>query len=174
MSNEQIDSTKTSNYDQSPRLVYDNARMKLNFSGDLLKQDKIAYSHGPIVNIYVVYRLAPRTNNSDVTLENCLFGAVKLTKHADINKYKYSGYGIGFDSKGSFSDPSGRFCKNVIIFEADMSSSSHANNKTRSIVVLDKDFIQGIGGTTIYAEKVYYFSVNNFTVANKIVFLSLS
>ena len=48
-------------------------------SGDLLKQDKISYSHGPIVSIYVVYRLAPRTNNSDVTLENCLFGAVKLT-----------------------------------------------------------------------------------------------
>ena len=45
LSNEKIGSTKTSNYDQSPRLVYDNARIKLNFSGDLLKQDKIAYSH---------------------------------------------------------------------------------------------------------------------------------
>ena len=26
-----------------------------------------------------------------------LFGAVSLTKNADIDKYKYSGYGIGFD-----------------------------------------------------------------------------
>ena len=31
------------------------------------------------------------------TLENCLFGAVSLTKNADIDKGKYSGYGIGFD-----------------------------------------------------------------------------
>ena len=36
------------------------------------------------------------------TLENCLFGAVNLTKHPDIDKYKHSGYGIGFDRKGFF------------------------------------------------------------------------
>ena len=35
-------------------------------------------------------------------LENCLFGAAKLTKHVDADQYKYSGYGIGFDSKGSY------------------------------------------------------------------------
>ena len=80
LSNENIVSTKASNYDQSPRLVYNNTGIKLNFSGDLLKQDKVQYNHGPIVNIYVVYRLACRTNNSDVNLENCLFGAVKSTK----------------------------------------------------------------------------------------------
>ena len=46
-----------------------------------------------------------------------------LTKNADINKYRYSGYGIGFDRRGSFSFPGGRFGQNVIIFGADMSSS---------------------------------------------------
>ena len=35
-------------------------------------------------------------------LENCLFGAVKLTKHVDVDMYKYFGYGIGFDRKGFF------------------------------------------------------------------------
>ena len=35
-----------------------------------------------------------------------------------------------------------------------MSSSAHANNKTRNILVLGKDFIQGIDRTTIYAEKM--------------------
>ena len=39
-----------------------------------------------------------------------------------------------------------------------MSSSTHANNKTRNILVLGKNFIQGINGTTVYAEKMY--SVN--------------
>ena len=36
-----------------------------------------------------------------------------------------------------------------------MSSSTHPNNKTRNILVLGRGFMQGIDGTTIYAEKVY-------------------
>ena len=30
--------------------------------------------------------------NTDFTLNNCLFGSVKLTKNADPSKYQYSGY----------------------------------------------------------------------------------
>ena len=101
-----IGSTKTSNYNQAPRLLFDNARIKLNFSGDLLKQDKATYNHGATVNIYIVYRLTPGVSNSGVTLENCLFVAVKLTKNTDIDQYKYSGFGIGFDSRRTFSHPS--------------------------------------------------------------------
>ena len=129
LSNEKTSSTTTSNYNQAQKPVYDNARIKLSFNTDLLKQDKVAYNHGSIVDIYIVYRLAASTGKSSVTLENCLFGAVKLTKNADIDKYKYSGYGIGFDSKGSFTHPSGGYGKNVIIFGANMSSSVHAYNK---------------------------------------------
>ena len=44
LSNEKIVSTKTSNYDQSLSLVYNNARIKLKFGRDLLKQDKITYN----------------------------------------------------------------------------------------------------------------------------------
>ena len=98
-----------------------------------------------------------------ITLVNYLFGAVKLTKNADIDKYKYSGYDIRFDSRGRFSHPSGGSGKNVIIFGADLSSSAHANNKTRSISVFRKNFIQRIDNTTIYAEKMYS---TNFTVDN--------
>ena len=36
-----------------------------------------------------------------------------------------------------------------------MSSSTHTNNKTRNILLLGRDFIQGIDGTTVYAEKMY-------------------
>ena len=88
-------------------------------------------------------------------LENCLFGAVKLTKNSNIDKYKYTGYGIGFYSKRTFLFPDGIFVQNVIAFGADMSSSVHANNKINNILVLGKDFMQGINGTTIYAEKAY-------------------
>ena len=170
LSNEKIVSTKTSNYEKSPRLVYNNARIKLRFSRSILKQNKVTYSHGPIANIYVVYRLIPGTKSNNFTLENCLFGAVKLTKIADISKYKYSGYDIVFDSKGSFTHPSGGYDKNVIIFGADLSSSKHANNKTRNSLALGRYFIQGIDGTTIYVEGMYS---TNFTITNKKFCVSL-
>ena len=170
LSNKRISSTKTSNYDQPPIPVYDNARIRLSFTGDLLKQNKVTYDHGSIMNIYIVYRLTPYVNTLGVTLENCLFVAVKSTKNADIDKYKYSGYGIGFDSRGSFSRSSGRYGENVIIFGADMSSSAHANDKTRNTLALGKDFIQGIENTAIYAEKIYS---TNLTAANKKICLSL-
>ena len=51
-----------------------------------------------------------------------------------------------------------------------MSSSVHANNKTRNILVLGKNFMQGIDNTTIYSEKMYSI---NFTVSNKTFCLSL-
>ena len=45
-----------------------------------------------------------------------------------------------------------------------MCSSIHDNSKTKNILVLREDFIQGIDNTTIYAEKIYLI---NFTENNK-------
>ena len=98
-----------------------------------------------------------------------MFGAVSLTKHIDIDQYKYSGYGIGFDRKGEFSFGNS-FGKYVIIFGADMNSSVHANNRTTNILVLGKDFMQGLDNTTIYEEKLHSI---NFTENNKKFCLSL-
>ena len=58
-----------------------------------MKQDKVTFSYGKTVNIYIVYEISRSMNITDYpTLENCLFGAVNLTKNADINRYEYSGY----------------------------------------------------------------------------------
>ena len=51
-----------------------------------------------------------------------MFGAVSLTKSADIDKYKYSGYDIGFDRHGFFWHPGSGTGRNVTIFGVDMSS----------------------------------------------------
>ena len=78
--------------------VVTKARVK--FNGDCLKQEKIIFSPGKTVNIYIVYEIERSVNISSYpTLENVLFGAVELTKHVDVDRYKYSGYGIGFDRK---------------------------------------------------------------------------
>ena len=70
-----------------------------------------------------------------------MFGAVKLTKNLDIDKYKYSGYGIGFDRRGEFSFGDG-FGQNVIFLWADVSSFVPATNRTKNLFVLAKDFRQ--------------------------------
>ena len=48
------------------------------------------------MNIYVSYKLNPQliNLNKHFTLDNCLFGSVKLTKNVDLDKYKYSDYDI--------------------------------------------------------------------------------
>ena len=111
-----------SNYSVTPFLDYHCTKTRVEFSGSCFKQDKITYTHGQLVNIYIVYKISKSINISDYpTLENCLFGAVTLTKNAEIDKCKYSGYGIGFDRQGIFSFPGTGLGKIVIIFGVDMS-----------------------------------------------------
>ena len=87
------------------------------------------------------------------TLENCLFGFVKLTKNTDLDKYRYSRYGIGFDREISFSF-NNDFGKNVIIFGVDMSSSTKIDNRKKDILILGRGPTQGLE-STLSAEKMY-------------------
>ena len=109
----------------------------------LVQYENHIIAGGPIVNIYVAYKTSPKTINSNCVFKNCLYGAIKIkTTNSDTDKWHYSGYGIGFDSKGEFSHPDGGNGKNVIIFGADVSNSRHANNKTKHVLVLGRGFIQ--------------------------------
>ena len=120
-----------------------------------LKQDKVIFNHAKVVNIYIVYELgASSSSDSGPTLKNCLFGAVTLTKNADIEKYWYSGFGIGFDRRSSFTFPGSGFGQNVLIFGVDLSSSAHIDNKKKGILVLGKGPTQGLKNT-LTAEKMY-------------------
>ena len=87
------------------------------------------------------------------------------------NKYKYSGYGIGFDRRGSFSFPGGGFGQNVIIFGVDMNSSIHVDNKGKDILILGVGPTQGLSKHSLTAEKMYSI---NFTVTNVQFCLSLN
>ena len=80
------------------------------------------YNHGKVVTIYIIYELGTSSaHKNDPILKNCLFGAVTLTKNADIDKYRYFGYGIWFNRRSSFSFPGGGVGQNVIIFGVDFS-----------------------------------------------------
>ena len=77
-----------------------------------------------------------------------------VTKNTDADKYKYSGYGIGFDGKGVFTHPTGSFGNNAIIFGVDMSSSVHIY-KGKGILIIGKVPTQGLGENSSTAEKMY-------------------
>ena len=87
---------------------------------------------------------------------------MQITKNADTSKYNYKGYAICFDEGDQFGHTmiEGGFAhtanaRNVLIFGADMSFSTHANNRANNIYVMDELSIQGINNTTIYAEKKF-------------------
>ena len=160
LSAESIKPPTTSGNSLTPLLNYYGTKTRVKFNGSCLQEPKLSYTHGTIVNIYIVYELSVSSSHSDdLTLENCLFGAVTLTKNADdIDKYGYSGYGIEFDRKSS-----GGFGQNVVIFGVDVSSSIHIDNKKKDTLVLGKGPTQGLE-RTLTAEKM---SSINFTVTKK-------
>ena len=115
---ERINSIKITNHNIAPNLDYYVTKTRVKFIGSCLKQDSATFNHKKVVNICILYEISKSFKISDYPkLENCSFRAVTLTKNADINKFKYSGYGIGFDRHGSFSFPDTGLGRNVIIFE---------------------------------------------------------
>ena len=135
-----------------------------------MKQSNRIFTHKKVVNIYIVYELVASSSHvSDPTLKNCLFKAVTLTKNVEIEKYKYSGYGTGFDRRSTFSFPGGEFGQNVLIFGVDMSSSIYIDNEKKDILILGRGPTQGLE-ITLTAEKMYSI---NFTVTTKKFCLNL-
>ena len=154
MSDESIKPLSTSDNSLGPSLSYIGTKTRVKFVGSCLKQDKNTFTHGKTVNVYIVYEinLWDRGYDDYPALENSFFGAVKLVKNANIDKYKYSEYGIGFDRNGTFSVGNG-FGKNVIIFGVDMDSPAHVDNNKKDILILGEGSTQALDDTILTAEK---------------------
>ena len=93
LSDETIKPPSTSDNSLNPNVCYYGTKARLGFRGSCLKQDKSTFNHGKIVIIYIVYKLDKIYVKTHPTLVNYLFEAVSITKNADIDKNKYSGYG---------------------------------------------------------------------------------
>ena len=83
LSDEKIESIKTAGYMLNPHFdVYNMDRVRIKFNGGFLNRFPPTLLHVGIVNIYIVYELEKSENISNYpTLENCLFGSVKLLWH---------------------------------------------------------------------------------------------
>ena len=124
-------SVNNSNNDSST-LLNKNNKLGVTFNGNYMKQNKLGYAHGKIVNLYIVYELKNRRVDSpDFTVQNGLFGAIKITKNASTLHYKYERYGSCFDDESSFSFGNKIDPKNAIIFGVNTSNSSHSTIKLK-------------------------------------------
>ena len=89
LSVENIKAPTTSDYSLSPKISYLGNTARVEYKGSYLRQDKITCNQEKIVNIYIIYE---RTKNFSIStypiIENCLFGAVCLTKNVDFDKFK--------------------------------------------------------------------------------------
>ena len=87
MSDERLNSNTASNYKITPELSYYGTKIGVDFNGSCLKQDKVTYIHGKIVNMYTVYEISKNYSiNTYPTLENCFFGGVSFTENADMDQ----------------------------------------------------------------------------------------
>ena len=88
-----------------------------------------------------------------------MLGAVRLIKNADIDRYKHTGYGIGFDRRGPFTLANGSG-ENVMIFGVDMSSSVHVDKKKKNILILGEAPTQELDDKTLTVENKTLVTLN--------------
>ena len=103
MSEENIENITKSGINFAPTFDDHHSLPDINFNRHCLIKNNI-YISKRVINLYISYTLTPwlRNLNTDFTLNNCLFGSVKLTENADPGKHKYSGYSIGIVSRSEF------------------------------------------------------------------------
>ena len=118
MPEESIENITESDNSFAPTYIDQHLLPDMNFSGHCLTKHNISI-HKKVINLYISYTLGSklRNSNTDFTLGNCLFGSVKLTKKADLDKYEYTGSGIGFDSRSEFLFTDGSYGKNSLFSE---------------------------------------------------------
>ena len=85
-----------------------------------------------------------------------MFGATNIVKDGDKEKYVYSGYGIAFGGKGEWSFEND-LARNAIIFGADISWLTRADNFKSNFIVLYEGDTFGINGCFGTPEKKVYY-----------------
>ena len=76
----------------------------------------------------------PNNPLDNFILENCLFGATNV-RNSNKVKWAFSGCGIAFDGKGSWTFGSD-FSRNLVICGDVNGSSSHSDNRKNNFLIL--------------------------------------
>ena len=154
LSNQIIKPPSTSKTSLALALSYFGTKTRVKFNGQFFKMKHI-YSWNNSKYIHCFELSSILNYHQYAILENCLSGVVKLSKNANISKYKYFRYDIGFDGYGTCLYPSAGFGQNAKIFGVDMSCSVHVDNKKKDFLILVEGPIRLLDDTIITAEKKY-------------------
>ena len=135
MSDEKIKPIKNEQY---PKINFDNEKIYTTFGNSILAQEKLTYTHGSIVILYIVYlesgNVGYHLGNIDY-LEMCLFGGITTTNNT------YSGHVFFFSTKNNFHNDD-NIAKNLIIYGADLSNSSVLVSGKGSVKINDTEAIR--------------------------------
>ena len=138
LSDENITAPTTNDYSLNPQLSYLGTKTRAKFKKSCLKQNKITCDRGKIANIYNVYEISKNYDiSSYLTLENCFFGAVSLTKNANIDNINILDMVLVL-IVSIFSHPNGGIGRNIIIFGVFMSSSTKIDSRKKDVLNLGK------------------------------------
>ena len=145
-------------------------RIGIKFDKDPLAVEQNNYLTKTL-NVYIVCELNawPKNPTTNFKFKNFLIGATNVVKNSDKEKYAYSGYGITFNSGGSWSFEND-FTRSFVIFGVDNSSSSHSDNHKNNFLILSEGPTFGINGSFDSPEKKFDI---NFRKANTKCCLSL-
>ena len=120
-----------------------NVKLDVEFKENFLKEDKATFTHRNVESLFIVYKLDTWSQdlNTDVTLNDSLLDAVKLTKKADPDKYSYSDMELDLTLV--------HFIHFQILIggkmnEVDNSFSVHTDNKEKDILILSRGSTQGL------------------------------
>ena len=138
MPEECIENISNSNSNFVPTFVDHYSLPNIIFNEHYLIKSNISIPKRSNKSIYICYISGTQLRNTstDFTLNNCLFGSVKLTKNADPDKYKYNNYIVGFDSRSEFPYTGGSIGRYIFIVGGDISSTVYVDNKEKSNLIL--------------------------------------
>ena len=133
--------------------------VSVNFDGNYFKQPNIDYNRTTMA-MHIVYKLNNRRISSpDYVQLYGLFGNCKSTiTLTDKRHYGYSdGFCVFFDAADECNEPyPGKAYRNMLIYGAGMTGSTHNSNKADNFYCIGKAETQGLqNGKTIYVEHDY-------------------
>ena len=117
---ESINASVLSSNSFTPRLAFIcKKRIAAKLKRNCLIQDNISFTHRNPTNLFVVYELDTwsRGLNTGCRLGDCLFWTVKLIENDDLDKFVYSGNGVGFDTHSQFSFANEEWGKKLLFLE---------------------------------------------------------
>ena len=96
---------------------FKDGKINIKFENCVLLQEKMAFEQKNMINVYIIHGLDnwPINRGSNVSIKNCSFEEVILTRNAIKRKFICNDYGITFNGSGLWSFGN-EFAQNFVIF----------------------------------------------------------